>query len=279
MNQPRVYKNSAASLLLIVLFFIAFLIPIFFGLGSDSVTIILPIVGFVLFIFVVIFLAHSSKVILSEDEITVQNLLGSKTLRWTEISRVSGRGSGIKLHNFDEDVTVAPNPSLPGYEEIIAFIGTKRPDLFSPQEYSEMRRGWLSLIPLAVVLLVFFGFMLGLVWQFLSSPDQAPVTYMPGFVLVFITVIIVGMALSMPHTLTLEGNSLTIKYLFNEKNLQADEIASVQYAYTRTRNGKVYYIALHLTNRKMIRVSGLGISLPVAYLVLRNWHKQNTATH
>ncbi|MCL4268988.1 MAG: hypothetical protein KJZ72_05560, partial [Anaerolineales bacterium] len=137
----------------------------------------------------------------------------------------------------------------------------------------------LSLIPLAIILLVFFGFMLGLVWQFLSSPDQSPVTYMPGFVLVFVTVIIVGMSLSMPHTLTLEGNSLTIKYLFNEKNLRADEIASVQYAYTRTRNGKVYYIALHLTNRKMVRVSGLGISLPVAYLVLRNWHKQNTATH
>ncbi|MCL4268669.1 MAG: PH domain-containing protein, partial [Anaerolineales bacterium] len=102
MNQPRVYKNSAASLSLIVLFFIAFLVPVLFGLGSDSVTIILPIIGFVLFIFAVLFLAHSSKVILSDDEITVQNLLGSKTLRWTEVHRVSGRGSGIKLHNFDE---------------------------------------------------------------------------------------------------------------------------------------------------------------------------------
>jgi hypothetical protein len=119
-------------------------------------------------------------------------LLGSKTLRWTEIARVSGRGYGIKLHNFDEDVTVAPMYRLPGYEEVIEWIGRKRPDLFGAQEFSEMKRGYLQLLRL-------FDRNCGGVrnlWRFFfSSTDPGALTSTDVIVpLIFLVVIIFSLA-------------------------------------------------------------------------------------
>jgi hypothetical protein len=68
---------------------------------------------------------------------------------------------------------------------------------------------------------------------------------------------------------------MSIKYFLSEKTLLADEIQSVQFTFQRSRNGKIYFVLLHLVNRKSVRISGLNPSLPVVYLVLKNWHKQN----
>lgn len=68
-----------------------------------------------------------------------------------------------------------------------------------------------------------------------------------------------------------------VKYLFSEKTLLADEIVSIALSFTQTRNGKNYFILISQSNRKSLRISGLSPSLPIAYLVLKNWHKQNKA--
>ncbi|HNO31083.1 MAG TPA: PH domain-containing protein, partial [Anaerolineales bacterium] len=127
MNEPRVYKNSTTVLILILVFFVALLAAIFFGLESESWTTLIPVALLGVFILLSVFFIASSKVTLSEDGIIIRNLLGEKSLRWNEVNRVSGSGSRIKLHNFDEDVTLTPNPQLPGYEEIVEWIGRKRP--------------------------------------------------------------------------------------------------------------------------------------------------------
>jgi hypothetical protein len=64
---------------------------------------------------------------------------------------------------------------------------------------------------------------------------------------------------------------MTLKYYFSEKTFRTDEVNSILLSYTQSRNGRHYFIALNLTDRKTIRLSGLGISLPIAYLVLKNW--------
>jgi len=71
-----------------------------------------------------------------------------------------------------------------------------------------------------------------------------------------------------------DGKSL----FWGEKNLPANEIASVELRFTRIRkrNDKNYFVALNLVNRETIRISGLTPNLPVVYLVLKNWHKKNT---
>jgi len=275
MNEPRVYKNSPATLIVIVVLFIFLIAGIVFGVGFDDATFIIPIALFALIIFGSVFIAVSAKTSISDEEITTSNIFGSRTIRWTELHRVSGRGYNIKLHNFDGDVTVVPNSGLPGYEEVVEFIGKKRPDLFSPQEYGEMRRGIGPFLMMGFVTILLCAGSIGLALSIADSPDLSFVNFAPLLIFVFIVIIFGATTLSIPRAVTLESGSLNLKYLFSEKTLRADEISFIQLGYTQTRNGKHYYIALHLTNRKNIRLSGLGVSLPIAYLTLKNWHQIN----
>jgi hypothetical protein len=261
----------------IVIMFVILMGAIVFTTGGEDSFIVLPVALFSLFIFGLIFVANSARVTITDDDITAQNIFGSRTLRWSEIQRVSGRGYEIKLHNYDGDVTVHPSSGLPGYEQIVDIIGAKRPDLFNPQEFNEFRRGLLPFVMMALVILLILGGMVGVLFGILNSSPEAPiVSLMPLAIFLFIAVMIGGMALSIPRMVSLEGNSLYLKYLFSEKTLQADEIAHIQFSYTQSRNGKHYFIDLHLKDRKHIRLSGLGISLPIAYLVLKNWRSNNT---
>lgn len=276
MNEPRVFKHSPFAFLLIILLFGGMLIFLFVGLGQDDITLLIPIVllfGLVGFISLLRFFI---KTTVSDEEISSQTILGTKTLRWSEISRVSGRGYAIKLHNFDEDITVAPSPQLPGYEEIVEWIGTKRPDLFSVQEFGEMKRGAGLFIGLILLGVVGIGILGGFLLMVINSQD-ATVFFAPLFVLGIMAFVFFWMILFMPQSLTLEGNTLTLKYLFKQTTLKADEISAVFFGYTRTRNGKQYYVSLQLANKRQVRVSGVGQSMPITYLVLKNWHKANSA--
>jgi len=273
MNEPRVYKTSPFFLVFIIILFVLFLGVLFMAFGSNSIGFMLPLGILSLFLFGAIFVTLASKTIISDDEIVIQGLLGAKSLKWTEISRASGWGYSIKLHNRDEDVTLSVSPRLPGYEQIIDFIGTKRPDLFSPLQYGEIKRGLSAFISMFLISLVLFGASIAFILATMNDPDTSFSSYLPLLVFVGIVFVMVATTLSIPRSLTLEGRTLILKYLFNEKTIHADEISHVQFTYTQSRNGKHYFINLHLTNRKSIRLSGLGISLPIAYLVLKNWHQ------
>jgi hypothetical protein len=270
MNEPKVYKNSPATLILVAIFFILLIVGITVGIVIDPIVMIL-VGGFGMLTFVIVFLSVSSKVTISEDEITSQNILGSRTLRWTEITRASGTGSGIKLHS--EDTTVSINPQLPGYEEIVEIIGQKRTDLFLTSEFNEMRRGLGSYLVFLIIVIMFIG--IGVLYFYtanFSSDSLLPIAFIALFFFIFLW----GF-LASPQSLTIENNNLRVKYLLSEKNFQANEIAGVFFTFTRSRRGgKRYYVAITAKDGKQIRVSGLNISLPVAYLVLKNWHRKYT---
>jgi hypothetical protein len=270
MNEPRVYKNSPATLILIAVFFIILIISITVGAVIDPIVMIL-VGAFGMISFLIVFFSVSSKVTISDDEITSQNILSSRTLRWTEITRAAGSGSGIKLHN--EDTTVSINPQLPGYEEIIEIIGQKRSDLFSAQEFSEMRRGLGSYLVPFIILLMFAG--IG-VFYFSTANFSSDSLIAMGFIALFLLLFLWSF-LASPQSLTLENNNLQIKYLLGEKNISTDEVAGVFLSFTRSRRGgKRYYVAITSKDGKQNRISGLNIGLPVAYLVLKNWHKKYT---
>lgn len=275
MNEPRVFKHSPFTFLLIILLFGGMLIFLFVGLGQDEPIFFVPI--FLLFGLVgfISLLQFFVKTTVSDEEISSQTIFGVKTLRWGEISRVSGRGYAIKLHNLDEDVTVAPSPQLPGYEEVVESIGARRPDLFSVQEFGEMKRGAGFVIGLGVLGLVILG-IFGVFMLMSFTSQDTTVIFAPMLIVGIMMLVFIWMILSTPQSLTLEGNTLTLKYLFNQKTLKADEVASVFFGHTRTRNGKQYYISMQLTNRRQIRFSSIGQSVPITYLVLKNWHKNNS---
>ena len=133
MSELRVYKHSSWNFAGIAFAFVFLVFAFLISSGDWTITFISLIAfGFVTLISLVSFIP---KTIISENKISTQTLLGTETLRWSEIARISGSGDFIKLHNFKDDVTVTPSPQIPGYEEVVEWIGGKRPDLFNPQEY------------------------------------------------------------------------------------------------------------------------------------------------
>ena len=277
LNEPRSYGHSPVQIGLVVLVFSVLGVGLLLALGKSEFQLLIPFAGFYGITFLIVLYSLTAKAVISDNEILTQTMLGVKSLTWSEISRVSGRGYGIKLHNFGGDVTVAPSSQLPHYEEIVDWIGIKRPDLFNPLEYGEMERGWSQwalLVPFALILAgVFAGFGV----SFLRTPQNSEVLFVPMFFVVIIAVVFFGMIFSSPQSLTLNGKTMLLKYLFNEKTLLADEIVSVDLRFTQTRNGRNYFILLTQPNRRSVRISGLSPSLPIAYLVLKNWHKKNAS--
>ncbi len=274
MNEPRVYKHSPFQFVVLILMFGFILVAMFFNMDLGDGSMLIP-VAILLLVVIISITSLTQKTIISEDEISSQSLLGTKTLRWSEINRVSGRGYSIKLHNLDGDITVVPSPNLPGYEEVVESIGNKRPDLFNPREYDELKSGSFPLLAGLIFTVLFVGMFAGFGLLLYNSPDVAPVMIAPLIIFLVIVAVFVGMMFFRPRSLVLDGRSMSIKYFLSEKTLLADEIQSVQFTFQRSRNGKIYFVLLHLVNRKSVRISGLNPSLPVVYLVLKNWHKQN----
>lgn len=268
MKEPRIYKNSPATLILIAVVFIILIVGITVGAVVDP-TLMVLVCAFGLLSFGIVFLSVTSQAILSDDEITSKTILGARTLRWTEITRASGSGNKIKLHN--EDTTVTINSQPPGYEEIVEIIGQKRADLFSPQEFGEMRRSIGSYFGSFFIFLMFAGIA---VFYFTSGAFSSDSLISMVFIAVFLLVFLVSFFTS-PQSLTLENNNLQVKYLLSEKNYTANEVASIFLAHTRTRKGgKQYFISLNTKDGKNMRISRLNVGLPITYLVLKNWHKK-----
>lgn len=268
LNEPRTYRHSPFQLVLLFLIFGVLAVGMFFSLDGLDFTVYIPVAAFFALVFLFSLYSLTIKTTISEDEISTQSILGAKSLKWSEVNRVSGRGHAIKLHNMDGDVSVAPSPQLSGYDEVVEFIGAKRPDLFSPQEYSEMTKNWTGYILLAVVALFIVGIGFFLMTQ--SSEGFVPLIFF-----LIIAMFIAYVTFSLPKSLNFEGNTLFIRYFFSEKSLRANEIASVSLNYTQTRNGKNYFVRIDLANKKYIRISGVGPNLPVVFLVLRNWHRKH----
>jgi hypothetical protein len=271
LNEPRTYRQSPFQIGLVVLIFVMLGVFLLTTMGQISYLILISLAGVFGIAFLSMLYSMTKKITLSDDEISTQTILGEKSLRWSEISRVSGRGYAIKLHSFDGDVTVAPNPQLPGYEEVVDWIGIKRPDLFNSLDYGEMTKGWAGMASLPVIGLL----VIGMAFFILT---QANDTFVPFVILFIVGLVVIGTTFTMPQSLMIDGNSLLIKYLLNPKTLLSNEIQSVELKHQSTRNGKVYFILLNLISKKSVRISGISPNLPVVYLVLKNWHKKNTAS-
>jgi ABC-type antimicrobial peptide transport system permease subunit len=269
MNEPRVYKNSPLLFILMLFVFGILFVGLVVAMGSETWYILAPFGLAFGLIFLVAIFSMTSKTMISDEEISTQNLLGTRTLRWSEVNHVSGRGYAIKLQDVDRGVTVAPNPQLPGYPEVIEWIGIKRPDLFDAHDHGEFSKSWLGTIFPAMFGLLFMG--AGL---FVYTRDGD--TFLPFVVFAVIGLVFIAMTLVPPQKISIQGNSLLINYLFQQKTLKANEIASIGIRYTHTRQGKRYFAAINLVNGKTIHISALRPSLPMVYLVLKNWHLKNT---
>jgi hypothetical protein len=264
--EPRTYRYSTLRLVLLIVLLVLLGIAPFMILGGINVLYALFSFVFIGLIMLISIFSLTRSTTISNDGISTRSLLGERSLNWNEIDSVSGRGNAIKLHNRDRDVTVAPSPQLPGYPEVIEIIGAKRPDLFSPATYGEMSRNWLNSLLFLVIGMIIIGIGVFLYFDSSETETMMPIIFLAAVSLGFIASILMSVL-----SLKLDGSVLTIRYLLTQTTLKSDEVRSVGLDVTQTRNGKNYNV-LMLTNRnRTIRFSGIGPSLPIVYLVLKNW--------
>jgi len=277
MNEPREYKNSVFYTLLVIIIVGISIFALLFVIGVEQTGfIMLPLaVVFTIFSIAFLYMAASATAV-SEDEISSKTLFGVKTLKWSEIARVSGRGQTIKLHNFDSDVTITLRPRQPGYEEIIERIGAKRPDLFDPKECSKASKGWMGLINLLAASLLGLGFSALGVFAYIISDSKDTKDIMISVACVLMGLFFTGMYLFVPWSVAIQEKSITVGYLFKRKRLTIEDISSISLGVAQTRRGgRNYYVFIGKRDGVGIQISGLKPSVPIVYLVLKNWYKQN----
>lgn len=262
----QTFRHSFGKLALMFLG-VVFLGFLAFSVGQTDYFLI-GITGIVL---VVALFYATSSVKISNDEITTTRLLGAKSLRWSEIARVSTFGQALRLHNYDDDLVLSIDSQLDGYADMLDIIFSKRPDLLDKNDTTVMTISWLGVISTLGVGL--FIIIMG-VFQFLATEDFNKI-----FSLMFFAIgasLIVKWFLS-PIRLTLEGKDVIVGYWFKEASHSAQEIEFVSLEKQRTRNGYVYFVQINLASGKKIKLPTFKQGAPLTYQILKRWHKKAIA--
>lgn len=258
----KIFRHSLVKL--VVMFFGA----LFFGFLAFVIQIdyfLLGIAGIALMI--ALFYA-TSRVKVSNDEITTNRLLGSKSLRWSEIARVSTFGQAVRLHNYDDDLVLTLDSQLDGYADMLDIVFSKRPDLLDREDSTVMTISWLgavSTLGIGVLIII-----MGIV-QFLETQDFEKI-----FSLIFLAIglsFIVRWFLS-PNRLTLEDKNLTLGYWFVESSYSARDIDHISLEKQRSRNGYVYIAQINLTSGMKIKLPAFKQGAHLTYQILKRWHKR-----
>lgn len=214
----------------------------------------------------------TSSIKISDQELTTSRLLRLKSLRWSEIERVSMRGQSLRLHNHDEDIVLSLDSQVEGYAEILDIVFSKRPDLFDEGENTVMSSGWLgNLLILGFGLLIIVVSVLGF-----SVPEEE---YDKIFSVIFFALgvyLIVSWFLS-PKSVALEDRTLLLMYFFKEVSYSAEDIHFISLEKRRTKDGYIYFPQLNLRSGKKILLPGFKQGSVITYQILKRWHEKATS--
>lgn len=209
----------------------------------------------------------TSSVSISDARITIRNLLGTKSLAWSDIERFSSRGSSARLHNYDGNTILSINSRLDGYAEIFELLHHKRPDLFDIDKYRSIPHSVLN----NVISILFGLFLAGLgVLGYVLGRDLTTTLI---FGLIFSLIAFVNWYFS-PRTITLGQNSLDIGYLRKVISYPIEDIASIDLGGKRHPITSVFVI---FRNRDFLQLSGYAQAPMVMYYVLKRWHQLQAA--
>ena len=259
-----ILKNLGAFYLIFLIF-----IVIISLIGRESVFFIcdgVMIVGGLMFVYIYL----NTNVIVSESGLTTKTLLGAKSLRWSEISHFSARGSSTRLHRLNESEVLTIGSRLDGYAEIFELLHQKRLDLFDIEKYKSFTHNMLNAtVQLAIgIFLVFLG-LLG----YFAGIQALISTLIFGFIFS-----LAGFRnwYSSPRTLTLDGQSLEFGYLNKTISLPIADIAEINLGgQQQIKSVQVNSVLLLLNNRNFLNLSGYDQSPIVMYYVLKRWHQRN----
>lgn len=263
-SKERVFRHARGKLALMSLGVVLFIFLAFFLRDANFFLIVVVIFVINLFIFLG-YVASSVKV--SDEEIITNGLLSSKSLKWSQIGHVSTRGQSLRLHDHDESVILSLDAQLEGYIEILDLIFRKRPDLFDLSEENVFSRTTIN-----HVVFIGFGLMLILFSALLyMARDQDMIWILALVLLGFGLYVILSWFLS-PQSITLENQTLFVKYLFRETLYKVGDINSITLEKRRTKEGYIYFVQLNLKIGKPIHLSGFKQGSALTYQILKRWY-------
>jgi hypothetical protein len=220
-------------------------------------------------IFIVALLYALSSVKISNDGITTTRWFGSKSLRWTEIARVSSFGQAVRLHNYDDDLILTLDSQLDGYADIVDIVFSKRPDLLDKNDDRVMSISWLGSIPTLGAGL--FYTVISASWFFTYQGEFEKFFSLLFFI---IGIYFVVRWFLLPKNLTLENENLIVGYWFKETIYSARDIDYISLEKQKTRNGYVYRVQITLTSVKKIKLPTFKQGTFLTYQILKRWHKK-----
>lgn len=265
-SNKRIFRHSFGKLVLMSLG-VLFLGYAAFAIGKTDYF-LMTLAGIA---FMIVLLYATSSVRISDEEITTSRLLGSKSLRWSEIAHVSVRGQALRLHDHDGDLILSIDSQLDGYKEILDIVFSKRPDLFEEGENTVMSSGWLGNL-----LAVGFGLLIVAVSVLLFSVSEE---FEKIYSVIFFAVgvyFIVYWFLS-PKSIALEDRTLLVMYFFREVSYPAEEIRFISLEKRKTKNGYVYFVQINLESGKKIELPGFTQGAALTYQILKRWHEKATS--
>jgi len=214
----------------------------------------------------------TSSVKVSDQEITTKKILKSKSLRWSEIARVSIRGQTLRLHNRDEDIVLLIDPQLEGYSAILDLLFKKRPDLLNLGENNVMARSLLN-----HTLIIGYGLLIMMISIPLFISREHQFDWFFGLVFIGIGIYVIISWFLSAQSMVLENKDLLLISFFKEIHYSANDINSISLEKTRTKNGYVYFAQINLKSGKKIKLPGFKQGSVITYQMLKRWHEKATS--
>jgi len=266
-TKERVFRHSIGKLVLMSLGEVLFIFLAYFLRTAPYFFVVVV----VFLISLLVFLRYvTSRVKVSDEEITTNGLLGSKSLKWSEIEHVSTRGQSLRLHDRDESMTLTLDSQLDGYIEILDMVFKRRPDLFNLGESNVFSRGIGNHI-----LVIGFGLMVIFIsgLSFIEQ-DHQDINWLFAPIFLGLGLSIIVLSFLSPQKVVLENQTLSVKYLFKETSYKVSDINSITLEKRRTRDGYVYFVQVGLKTGKSLKLSGFKQGSALTYQILKRWHEK-----
>lgn len=261
-----IFRHSFGKLALMFLGVLILGFALFLG-EMDYFIFVITGLAFIVFLFYA-----TSSVKVSEDEIATTRLLGTKSLRWSDIGSVSMFGQALRLHSRDDDMILSIDSQLDRYTEILDVVYSKRSDLFDAGDNDVMSRSLLGSIATVGIGLAMMGISAVLIVYLLREVETFSIIFASVFFALGIF-IIANWFLS-PHSILLENQTMVVLSLLRETTYTASEISSITLEKRKTRNGYIYFVQANLKSGKPIKISGFKVGTVLMYQILKRWHEK-----